>query len=247
MHDGIRRVRVLGIPVDAVDMSGALEFVDSLLEAPGLRNCILAVNPEKIRVLSNDDVLRAMFESATLLLPDGIGVVMAARFLHGVRISRVPGADLMQNLCARAARNGRKVFIYGAGEDVNREAAERLRKAFPGIKIVGRCNGYVAEEEMDGLIQQINASGADLLFVALGSPRQELWMQRYLPLLNVKVCQGIGGTLDTIVGTVKRAPAFWQRIGLEWFYRLMKEPKRIRRQAVLPLFVLRVLMQRIGA
>lgn len=241
----MERVRVLGIPVDAVTMSGAIEYIDALVRGPGTGNYVLAVNPEKVHVLKKDPFLREMFEKAALLLPDGIGIVLAVRLLFGSKIGRVPGADLMQSLCAAAPKRGYKIFIYGAQEEVSKSAAAKLAAKNPGIRIVGRSNGYVKDENMQELIRSINASGADILFVALGSPKQEQWITKYLPALQVKVCQGIGGTLDTIAGTVKRAPLLFQKSGLEWFYRLITEPKRIRRQMVLPVFVFDVIKEKV--
>jgi N-acetylglucosaminyldiphosphoundecaprenol N-acetyl-beta-D-mannosaminyltransferase len=243
----IERVRVLGIPVDRVDMPGALAFVDSAVENGYSRSYILAVNPEKIITLQKNNGLKQTFEKASLLIPDGIGVVVAMRWLYGFSVNRVPGADLMLNICSEASKNGHKIFIFGSKENVNKEATEKLRYMYPGIQIVGRCNGYVADERMDELINNINKSEADILFIALGSPKQEEWIQKYLPKVTVKICQGIGGTLDTITGNVERAPLFMQKLGLEWLYRLIKEPKRIRRQIFLPVFVFKVLKEKFGA
>jgi N-acetylglucosaminyldiphosphoundecaprenol N-acetyl-beta-D-mannosaminyltransferase len=241
----IERKRILGIPVDIVDMSQALTYIDHIIQSNEKDNYILAINAEKIIALQKDPFLKQMAENASLLVPDGIGAVLAVKLLYGIKISRVPGADLMQNICKEAARRGYRIFIYGAKEDVNKDAVERLKRTYPGLNIVGRCSGYISEEKMNELVNQINESGADILFVALGSPKQEKWMQDYLPRLNIKVCQGIGGTLDTIVGRVKRAPESFQKLGLEWLYRLLKEPRRIRRQLVLPVFVLKVFKEKI--
>ena len=240
----IRRVRVHGAPVDAVDMQGALDFVDAKVADRGAPGYIVAVNPEKTFAIQRNRQLEEFVEDASLLIPDGIGVVLAARFLHGARIGRVPGADLTQEICRHSAKKGHRLFIYGASEEVNRDATAVLHRRFPGILIVGRSNGYVEPEEMEELIDRINDSGADILFVALGSPKQEEWMKRYGPMLKVSLCLGIGGTLDTIVGKVKRAPKPFQRLGLEWLYRLLRQPSRARRQATLPLFVWYVLREK---
>jgi N-acetylglucosaminyldiphosphoundecaprenol N-acetyl-beta-D-mannosaminyltransferase len=225
-------------------MEGALDFAEHLTEGGSQGQYILAINPEKVMALLNDKALRETFQRAALLIPDGIGVVWAIRWLHGLKVLRVPGAELMPRLCERAARKGYGVFLFGSKEDVNREAAKKLQQKYPGLKIAGRANGYLNEEDMPGLIEQINASGAAILFVALGSPKQEQWIQKWCPELKVNICQGIGGTLDTIVGTVKRAPAVFCRLGLEWFYRLITNPQRIRRQIVLPLFAWRVIKEK---
>jgi len=182
--------------------------------------------------------LAAVFERAALLIPDGIGVVKALRFLSGVKIGRVAGADLMQNICAEAPRRGYRIFIYGACRETNDGACRILRERCPGIKIVGNADGFVKEPDMPHLIEAINRSEADILFVALGSPRQEMWISSHAAeLKSVKLCMGIGGTLDTITGNVKRAPAAFRRCGAEWLYRLLKQPSRIGRQVNLLRFI----------
>ena len=239
------RIEVLGVPLDLVNMSGALVVAESLINGDATAGCVLAVNPEKVIALRKDKWLLEFFRDAALLIPDGIGVVWAAQTLSGTKFDRVPGADLMQNLCALAAEKGYKVFFYGANEEVSAKAVDILKVRYAGLEVVGRQNGYVHQAEMDAMVDEINVSGAQILFVALGSPRQEKWVAEYGGRLQVKVIQGIGGTLDTITGHVKRSPESWQRLNLEWFYRLVKEPKRIRRQIVLPLFAFMVLKQKI--
>jgi N-acetylglucosaminyldiphosphoundecaprenol N-acetyl-beta-D-mannosaminyltransferase len=177
------------------------------------------------------------FRKGALLIPDGIGAVWAARTLTGAQIDRVPGADLMQDLCALAAEKGYKCFFYGAREEVSAGVVDILQKRYAGLEVVGRRNGYVQLEEMDALVDEINTLGTQILFIALGSPRQEKWVAEYGDRLQVKVIQGIGGTLDTIAGHVKRAPEIVQRLNLEWLYRLFKDPRRLKRQIVLPIFV----------
>ena len=238
------RIEVLGVPIDLVDMQGAIEVVESIIHSKTESRCVLAVNPEKVIALRKDEWLLDFFRKASLLIPDGIGVVWASRKLSGVKVGRVPGADLMQNLCVLAAEKGYRVFFYGATEDVSAGAVDILRERYPGLKIVGRRNGYVISEEMDNLVDEINVSRAQILFIALGSPRQEKWIAQYGERLHVKLIQGIGGTLNTITGHVQRAPVVWQRLNLEWFYRLLKEPTRIRRQLKLPIFVMLVLKQK---
>ena len=240
------RHEVLDTPVDALDMSAALEYVAQAVEVRTSPGFVLAVNPEKIYALRADAELRNFFSQAYMLLPDGIGVVKALRFLYHVKIGRVPGADLMQNICKEAPMRGYKLFLLGASEDVNRNAVEILRERYPGINIVGRHNGFIDAAEMPGLVKQINDSEANILFVAMGSPAQELWMQTYCPqLAGVKICQGVGGTFDVITGHVKRAPEGWQKCNLEWFYRLLHQPTRAKRQLKLIRFVADVAKQKV--
>ncbi len=245
MHEAIKRVRISGVCVDNVDMRKALDFIDMIIKKGKQRQYILAVNPEKVQTLKLNNSLRKMFEGAALLIPDGIGVVLAMRWLYGLSAKRVPGSELMPNLCRLSAQKGYKIFIYGSTEKVNKNAVGKLRHQYPDIRIVGRCHGYVDDEGMSNLVQEINRSGANILFVALGSPNQELWMQKYLPELNVNICQGIGGTLDAITGNVKRAPKLFRETGLEWFYRLVADPRRIRRQIVLPVFAMQVVLEKL--
>lgn len=241
----IQRVGILDAAVDCIDMTTALELVEHLIDEAKQAGTVLSVNPEKIYALRQDSFLKNFFDKATILIPDGIGIVFAMR-MKGLKAERVAGADLMQQICAQAEKKGYKIFIYGAKEDVNRGAVERLRERHPAIQIVGRANGYVKEEDMDALVAQINESKAEVLFVALGSPRQEKWMAKYLDqLVTVKICQGIGGTLDTIVGTVKRAPQFMQRLNLEWLYRLLQQPTRAGRQIKLLRYVWEIGLDRL--
>lgn len=235
----VKRHHIQGSPVDCVDMGKTLKFIsDYINDQSNPVGFILAMNPEKVFALRANPFLQNFFEQATLVIPDGIGIVKALRFLYGVKVSRVPGADLMQNICREAPLHGWRLFIYGASEKVNAEACKILERRYPGIRIAGRANGFVPPERMEELMTHINTSGANILFVALGSPKQEEWMAAYAgKLTTVKLCQGIGGTLDTIAGTVKRAPLFWQQMGLEWFYRLLKQPSRFGRQLKLLLFV----------
>ncbi|GEJ57626.1 WecB/TagA/CpsF family glycosyltransferase [Anaeromyxobacter diazotrophicus] len=237
-----QRLEILGVPVDAVDMARAVAFADEAVRAESRPQSILAVNPEKVMSLAKDPWLAEFFRGGRLLIPDGIGVVWAAKLQHA-SLARVPGADLMQELCALAARRGYAIYLYGAKEEVSAAAAAHLQARHPSLRIAGRSNGYVPAERMGELVDAINRSGARILFVALGSPRQERWIAEHASRLQVSVIQGIGGTLDTLSGHVKRAPEAWQRMNLEWLYRLLSDPRRIRRQAALPVFAWRVLVQ----
>lgn len=243
----VKRIDVLGAPVDCVTMVDAVNEAESWI-LHGMRpQTIFAVNPEKIIKAQSDATLLAGLRRSGLLIPDGIGVVVAARLLGLGKMKRVPGSELMPALCELAARKGFGVFLYGASPEVNAKAAAELEQRYPGIKIAGRQHGYVNEDEMPALVRQLNGSGAQILFVALGSPRQELWMDKYLPqLTSVRVCQGVGGTLDVIAGHVNRAPLFFRRIHLEWLYRLLSQPRRLLRQTALPRFAAQVVRARIA-
>lgn len=239
------RISVTGVPVDNIDMDGVVDHARGVIES-GQQCTIFAMNPEKaIAALENSELYECL-SAAGLLIPDGIGIILAAR-LQGISIAeRVPGSELMPRLCKMAADRGFGIFLFGAKEDINKKAADRLIARYPGLVIAGRQNGYVADDEMPELIQRINESGAKLLFVALGSPKQEFWMQRHKDRLKVSILQGVGGTFDVISGSVKRAPKLWRTLNLEWLYRLLSQPNRLMRQTRLPAYIWLVLRTRMG-
>lgn len=229
------------MPVDCVTMEEALSFADYWISGAA-NGCgtVLAVNPEKVTLAGKDTALRGSLSAATLLIPDGIGVVWAVHVLGLGRMTRVAGSEFMPKLCALAAEKGYGIFLYGARPDVNEAAAARLVERYPGLRILGRQHGYMPEAEMSSLIERINESGADILFVALGSPKQEAWIAQHRHALGVKLCQGVGGTFDVIAGRVDRAPPLFLRLNLEWLYRLLREPRRILRQTALVMFAVKV-------
>ncbi len=231
------RLRILSIPVDALDRQTAREKALALFlgDRP---QCILSVNPEKVLTLRKDLKLRAFFERAGLLLPDGIGVVAALRMTYRCPAQRVAGADFMLDLCELAQKQGAGIFLFGSSEETSQKAEAFLHKRFPDLKLAGRQNGYPTAEEERCLVERINQSGAAMLFIAMGSPKQEEWIAANEGLLGVKIIQSVGGTLDTFAGKVRRAPLLFQKMHLEWFFRLLCEPKRIKRQWVLPYFAL---------
>lgn len=234
------RVPILTVPVDCVAMGDALAASEALLVNGDRTAVIIAVNPEKVVASRENAALAAALGQSDLLIPDGIGVVLAARLLHGRAISRVAGVDLMHMLCVTAAKLGKSVFILGGGPGVASTAAQRLAESIPGLRVAGARDGYFTQEQTDEVIDEVNASGAEVLFVGFGSPKQEIWVTSHRDRLRVKICQCVGGSIDVMAGRVKRAPQRFQRMNLEWFYRLCSEPSRLLRQKRLPVFVLGV-------
>lgn len=211
--------------------------------AAGEQSTVIAVNPEKVITAGRDPLVKELINESTYQIADGIGMIIASKLKKGQLKERVTGVDMMGRLLQFAADEGHGVFFYGAKEEVVRTAKEKLEAKIPNLRVAGYANGYVQDQE--ALVQAIRESGATLLFVALGSPRQELWIKENMPKLpNVKVFQGVGGSFDVYSGKVKRAPAFYRKFGLEWLYRLMKEPKRLKRQMALPKFLLKILIQK---
>jgi N-acetylglucosaminyldiphosphoundecaprenol N-acetyl-beta-D-mannosaminyltransferase len=236
------RVYVCGVPVDCLDFRRTVDVARELLRRDG-PSSILAMNPEKVVRCRRDPVLLAAIESATLLIPDGIGVVLAARLLHRASIARVPGCELMPALCAVAAAEGRGVFLFGGAPGVPERAAAALERHHPTLRVLGCQHGFVPQVQMDALIDRINQLKPAILFVGLGTPRQEIWIKQHISKLQVQVCQGVGGTFDVLAGDVKRAPKVFRATYLEWFYRLASDPRRIHRQLAYPIFVAWVLRE----
>ncbi|WP_110112576.1 WecB/TagA/CpsF family glycosyltransferase [Bacillus sp. CGMCC 1.16541] len=205
----------------------------------GRKSFIVAINPEKIMKAQEDEELHYLLNQATYQIPDGIGILLASMLKGGKIRNRVTGIDMMLHLCKEAAIHQKKVFLYGAKPGIADEAKAKLEEMYPGIQIVGTLNGYEKDEQV--IQSRINESHADIIFVALGSPSQENWIIAHKDKLSPSVYQGVGGSFDVISGRLNRAPAIFQRFGLEWLYRLLKEPWRWKRQLVLPKFLIKVL------
>jgi len=236
------RTEVLGVGFDSVTMDEAVARAMELMASPE-PSYIVTPNPEIVWLCRKDAALAAAVEGASLVLPDGIGVVYGAKILRRPLKEKVSGADFAENLLARMASEGKKAFLLGAKPGVAEAAAAHLTAKYPGLAVCGTADGYFRE---DGpVIEKINAAAPDFLLVCLGAPKQELWMSRCAPRLRVPLMAGLGGTLDVFAGTVKRAPEAWIRLDLEWLYRLIKQPSRFGRMLKLPAFLLAVIGQRI--
>ena len=193
-----------------------------------------------------DDRFRSILNSCELSLCDTVGLLAVARRRGAMLRERVTGVELTEQLCARAAREGLPVYLLGGGEGVAADAAAILEARFPGLIVAGTRVGYFSPEQESEIAAEIKASGAKLLFVGLGSPRQEYWLAANLRATGCGAGIGVGGTFDVIGGRVERAPLAYRRFGLEWLYRLIKEPHRWRRQLALPYFVWLVTLEGIG-
>ena len=176
---------------------------------------------------------------ADLITPDGSGTVWGIKQLTGRDVDRVTGIDLMQEVCQQSNSSGWNVFLFGGKPGIADEASRRLEEDY-GTHVSGMLNGYFQPEDEESIVERINNSDADVLFVALGAPKQELWIDKYRDRLNVPVVIGVGGSFDVIAGKVARAPKVFQRLGIEWLWRLLKEPWRWKRMLALPKFMLLV-------
>lgn len=237
-----KTVSVLGVPISKVTMEEARKKVAEFVKADGFHT-VITPNPEIVMLAKEDEAFHKIIEEADLVVPDGIGVVIATKLKKGEKLEeRVAGYDLVQNTMKDAVKEGYKYYFFGSKPGTSKAAAEEMRKMYPGIEIVGTRNGYFTKEDEPEIIADINRSGANILLVALGAPKQEKWMVEHSKEMpNVKVAIGVGGSLDVMSGNVKRAPIAFQKMGLEWFYRLLKQPSRFVRMLVLPKFLIKVI------
>jgi exopolysaccharide biosynthesis WecB/TagA/CpsF family protein len=238
----IPRVPILDLPVAAITYAHWLEVIAAWAAEPEpVAHHVCTINPEFIMIAQRDANFRHILQRADLCVPDGVGLLWAARHLGRPLPQRVTGSDGVPIIAAQAAQTGWRLFFLGAAPGVADQAAAVLRARYPGVQIVGTYSGSPRPEEEDALVERINTSGADLLFVAFGAPEQDKWIARNRPRLRVHMAMGVGGSFDFIAGIVPRAPLWMQRLGLEWLFRLILQPWRFRRMLRLPLFVLAVL------
>ncbi len=237
-------LRILGIPIHDVTLEEAVEQA-AVWVKEGNAHQMATVNPEFVMAARRDPAFRAVLEGADLCLPDGVGITLAARYLGRPLRERVAGVDLVEAVAARAARDGWRVFFLGAAPGVADRAASILAARYPGLTVAGTYAGSPRREEEDDIVQKVREAGADVLLVAYGAPAQDLWLARNLARTGAKVGVGVGGAFDYIAGVVPRAPRWMRRVGLEWLYRLIRQPWRWRRQRVLPLYALLVLLSKI--
>ena len=231
------RIDVLGVGFDNLTMQEAVDRGMSLLRGEGM-HYVVTPNPEIVEICRENPEANRVINRADLVLPDGIGVIKGAAMLGTPLKERTPGIEFASHLMGRMAKEGLSLYLLGAKPGVAELAAEKLSETYPGLKIAGTHDGYFKE---DGpVVDAIAASGADCVFVCLGAPKQEFWIEMNGPATGAHLLCGLGGSLDVFAGTVERAPKFWCDHGLEWFYRLCKEPKRIGRMMKLPLFLVHV-------
>ena len=242
----IQKINIRGVNFANVTMDEAAAFVEDRVKS-GNVTAIFTPNPEIVQMCIEDESFYDVINSAELIVPDGIGVVKASRILKTPLKEKVAGVELGERVLDIAARNGKGVFLFGGKDSTRTESGVSVadqcipvfEEKFKGIKVVGTRDGYCKKEgeENDETVRLINESGAEILFVCLGAPAQEKWIYNNREKLpNIKVYLGLGGSLDVYSGNVKRAPNLFIKLGLEWFYRLLCEPKRIGRMMKLPKF-----------
>lgn len=236
-------VCILGVRIDALTYDDLLAHIAGFI-ADGATHQICTANPEFVMEARRNPAFREVLARADLVLADGAGLLWAARRRGQPLPQRVTGSDGVPLIAQRAAERGWRLFLLGAQPGVATRAAELLQARYPGLQIAGVYGGSPADGEAEGIIARIRAARPDILFVAYGAPRQDLWIARHRAALGTPVMMGVGGSLDFIAGVQRRAPAWLQRLNLEWLYRLLTQPWRWRRQLDLPRFAWAVLCNR---
>lgn len=240
-------VSVFGVPVSDVSMIDALGALEQMLQQQDKSRAVFFVNTHTLNLARDDPAFRDVLRDADRVYGDGTGVRWAVRLLHSRSLrDNINGTDIVPLLFARTADRGLRYFLLGNMPGRIDRAAEHARVAFPGWTLAGYHHGYLSEEDHDAVIDQINTSGAHMLLVGMGNPKQEQWIARNLPQLRVPLCIGTGGLFDYWVGDLVRAPVWVRRIGYEWLHLLIKQPHKAGRYLVgNPKFLLRVLRNRI--
>ncbi len=231
------RIELLGVGFDNVTMEEAVQRGVALLESDGT-HYVVTPNPEIVETCRENPAAMAAVNGADLVLPDGIGVVYGSRLRKTPLKGRVPGIEFGAEMLKQCAALGKKVYLLGSKPGVAEAAAGKMRLDYPGLLIVGTADGYFKDDA--AAAAKVRESGAELVFVCLGAPKQEIFMKEYGEATGAHLLLGLGGSLDVFAGNVERAPQFYRDHGLEWFYRLMKNPSRLGRMMKLPLFMLHV-------
>lgn len=236
---GNSKISILGIPFSNITFDGMVDKLEgNILKKE--KTFVVTANPEIVMFAKRNRDYEKIILCADDIVPDGFGVVLASKIQKTPVKERVTGYDLTIKLLELCAQNSWSVYLLGGKEEVNAAAADNIKKKFEGLKLVGRHHGYFSDNEEE-IVREIQSKGPDLVLVALGFPRQEQWISAHFSSFRKGVFMGVGGSIDVISGTVKRAPALWRKLNLEWLYRLLKQPSRWRRMLVLPIFVLEVL------
>jgi len=237
------RIAVLNVMIDVVTMKEAVDRVEQFIDEKK-PHLVVTPNAEMIMMANDDKSLAHIINNADLVVPDGAGVVWAARYNNNIMPERVAGYDLVQNLLVVAAARKYRIYMLGGAPGIVDKARLIAEQRFPGVQIMGSRHGFFAKKDEPEIINQIRACRPDILLVALGVPRQEKWLAEYITQIEASVAIGVGGTFDVMAGIVERAPLWMQNANLEWLYRLISEPKRAIRMLALPRFVMRVIISK---
>lgn len=230
----IMKEQILGVNVNMQSEEELMTMINEDIQN-GRKSRIVAINPEKVMMASKNSELMGLLNESTYQIPDGVGISVASRLRGGKIRGRVTGIGMMDALLKLANEHGYRIFMYGAKKETVELAASSIQEKYPNLVIAGLLDGY--EQDADKIARRINAAKPHILFVALGSPKQELFIRENMERLDVNIFQGVGGSFDVYSGTVKRAPEIFLKTGTEWLYRLASQPSRIKRQMALPHFL----------
>ena len=245
------RIRIFGVRIDNIDFKDAEEKIRGFLKGTRLET-IYTPNPEIIMKARDDEKLKKILDAGSLVTPDGIGVIYASRIKKKPLKERVTGYDMSIKMLEIANEEGYSIYLLGGADGVSKKAGENISESYKNLKVVGHHNGFFKgshiglvdhEEEME-IVREINELEPDIIFVGLGFPRQELFIDNNKERLRAKLIIGNGGVMDILAGVTTRAPEIWQKLGLEWLYRLIKNPSRLGRQLILPKFLLEVIFKK---
>ncbi|CAM3348603.1 WecB/TagA/CpsF family glycosyltransferase [Paenibacillus lupini] len=239
MSKQVPTVPIYGIPFSKMSMDETVSYLTEAIEHKRQTHVITA-NPIMIMSAVESQDYYKMMRKAELIVPDGAGVVWAANFVGTPVTERVTGFDLLHRLMQEGEKRKWTAYLLGTSQEVIEAAAEKLQLQYPQVRIVGYRDGYFGADQDAEVIEEIRQAAPDLLFVARGAETQEPWIAKYKKQLGVPFIMGVGGSFDIVAGKLKRAPMLFQKLRLEWFYRLLQEPKRLPRMLVLPKFVVKV-------
>ena len=241
MKEVIPKVRILGIPFSIMGMEETVSYCEALIQSQETHHVITA-NPEIVMLAQEKAELKEIIENAQLVTCDGTGIVWATRNTDFPAKERVTGYDLTLQLLSLSEKKGFSVYFVGSKPEVMKLAVENSKKRWPTLSIAGYHHGYFRVGDEEKIISDIREKKPSILFVALGAPKQEYWISKNMDELNVPLVIGVGGSLDVLSGTIKRAPKLWQTWHLEWLYRLFQQPSRWNRMIAIPKFVVNVLI-----
>ena len=240
----MKECNILGVKFTNISPSGAVDRLLGYLDEDS-KNMVFTPNPEMVMEARKNDEFMKILNSSSMNVPDGIGIIYGSKFTDVKIKERVAGYDMLLGAFDKMKDKGKTVFFFGSAPGVAEKAKEAIEKQFKGLKVVGCADGDFDEKKEKEIIEEINEKKPDLLLVGIGFPKQEKWIYEHINDLNVKVAVGVGGSLDGWSGNVKRAPEFFVKNNLEWFYRLIKQPSRFVRMLQLPLFMLVVIRTKI--
>lgn len=242
-QQAIKKISIFGVPFSTLNMRDTVEYLTQVVERRDSYHVITA-NPIMVMAAVNDEKMMRVMKQADLIVPDGAGIVWAANYVNEPLPERVTGFDLIHELMRVGEQRRWRVFLVGTTQEIITEAARNLKLQYPLVEIVGVQNGFFGPAEDDEVVNRIAEAAPDLLFVARSATTQEPWIAQFRDRLNVPIMMGVGGSFDIISGKMKRAPVLFQKLRLEWFYRLVKEPSRYKRMLALPKFVVKVMRER---